>query len=88
MWVIRLFFNTGSFQTTKSNYIQGKFKQFNRKEERLDDFFFLTIYIDMKYSELADVVKIILTLSHGQASVERDFSLNKSIVVNQGYASQ
>ena len=33
-----------------------------------------------KYTELAYIVKIKLTLSHGQAAVERDFSVRKSIL--------
>ena len=33
------------------------------------------------FKKLAEVLKIILTLSHGQASVERGFSVNKSLLV-------
>ena len=33
-----------------------------------------------KYVNLAFVNKMILTLSHGQATVERSFSINKSVV--------
>ena len=33
-----------------------------------------------KYVNLAFVIKMILTLSHGQAVVERSFSINKSAV--------
>ena len=33
-----------------------------------------------KYKELAYIVKIKLTLSDGQAAVERDFSVRKSIL--------
>ena len=33
-----------------------------------------------KYVNLAFVIKMILTLSHGQAAVERSFSINKSVV--------
>ena len=33
-----------------------------------------------KYEEIAEVLKIVLTLSHGQASVERVFSHNNTVV--------
>ena len=57
----------------------GKFRSFDRKVSRLDDFFFATVGIQ-NYKELSYVLKIILILSHGQASVERSFSVNKSIL--------
>ena len=44
---------------------------FNRKEQRLDEFFFGTLKVDEKYPDLASVMIIIFVLSHGQASVER-----------------
>ena len=34
----------------------------------------------MTYVNLAFVIKIILTLSHGQAAIERSFSINKSVL--------
>ena len=58
---------------------QFRLKSFNRKEHRLDELFFHCLGIQ-KYKDLSYVVKIILTLSHGQASVERGFSINKSLV--------
>ena len=51
-------------------------------ETRLDEFFFKRIKISNKYAELSQVVIIILTLSHGNADVERGFSLNKGILQN------
>lgn len=56
-----------------------KFIGFDKKKDRLDNFFFNVIGIQ-KYEQLAFVVKVILTLSHGQASVERGFSINKSVL--------
>ena len=35
-----------------------------------------------KYLDLASVVKLVLTLSHGQASDERGFSVNKAIITD------
>ena len=46
---------------------------------RLDDFFFKRIKIS-KYPELSAVLSLILTLSHGNADVERGFSLNKGVL--------
>ena len=56
-----------------------KFKSFDRYKTKLDVFHFQTIGLD-KYKELKYVMKVVLTLSHGQASVERYFSMNKSLL--------
>ena len=58
-----------------------KFKSFNRYKTKLDVFYFETIGLD-KYKELKYVMKVILILSHGQASVERGFSINKSVLIS------
>ena len=60
-------------------FISNEMKLVNGSEDidRLDDFYFKEAKIGV-YPELASVLKIILTLSHGQADVERGFSLNKS----------
>ena len=50
------------------------FKEFDSKKERVDIFFQRFVKTD---SKLFSVIKIICTLSHGQASVERGFSLMK-----------
>ena len=56
-----------------------KFKLFHRYKRKLDVFYFQTIGLD-KYKELRYVMKVILTLSHGKASVEHGFSINKSVL--------
>jgi len=48
--------------------------------QRVDEFF-ATILTGENYAALLDVVKILLVLSHGQASVERGFSVNKEVEV-------
>ena len=53
-----------------------KFKSFDKKDKRLDDFYFHELGIQ-KYKELVYIVKIILTLSHGQVAVERGFSVRR-----------
>ena len=45
---------------------------------RLDNFYFQTLKVG-KYSELSNVIKIVLTLSHDQADVERGFSENNRV---------
>ena len=54
------------------------FKSFDRYKTKLDVFYFQTIGLD-KYKGLKCVMKVILTLSHGQPSIERGFSINKSV---------
>ena len=56
-----------------------KFSNYDKQKDRLDTFFFSLPAIK-KYVILAFVMKMILTLSHGQAAVERSFSINKSVV--------
>ena len=56
-----------------------KFVSFDKKKNRLDEFFFTTMSVQ-KYKDLSFVLKIVLTLSDGQASVERSFSVNKSVL--------
>ncbi|GBN49456.1 DNA replication complex GINS protein PSF1 [Araneus ventricosus] len=59
------------------------FKTLDHKEQRLDTFLYQYFSVDKeKYRKLWDIVKMILILSHGQATVERGFSLNKALKVN------
>ena len=57
----------------------GKFTKYDRHEEPLDSFCF-TVFprLHSTYPELSYLLKLILVLSHGQASVERGFSLRNS----------
>ena len=48
--------------------------------DRLNDFFFTKLDVGKKYPELAKVIIITLTLSHGQADIERGFSRNKTVL--------
>ena len=56
-----------------------KFATFNKKEHRLGEFFFAAVKVQ-NYKNLAFILKIVLTLSHGQAAVERGFSVNKALL--------
>ena len=60
-------------------FSREKVSNYDKQKDRLDTFFFSMSAIK-KYVNLAFVIKIILTLSHGQAAVERSFSINKSVV--------
>ena len=59
--------------------ISDKFAEFDESSCHLDEFYFENIGIQ-KYGELSFVIRLILTLSHGQSSVERGFSINNSIL--------
>ena len=59
--------------------MQRKSVTFSQKDDRLDYFYFKVASIS-KYKDLTFVVKLILTLNHGQASVERGFGLNANIM--------
>ena len=63
----------------QSRVHQDIFLEFNREKDSLDDFYFKKCSLN-KYKELASTVKIFLTLSHGQASVERGFSVNGTVL--------
>ena len=54
---------------TESKVCQDMLIEFIKESDRLDDFYFKKCNIN-RYKELAAVVKILLTLSHRQVSVE------------------
>lgn len=58
-------------------YKPGKRFDFN---DRLDQFYFEIIGSQQKFAALWDVIKIVLVLSHGNARVEAEFSINKDIL--------
>ena len=59
------------------------FKSFDPSDEktRADELYYQHMAGDARYSKIWQVVKIILILSHGQATVERGFSTNRQIEV-------
>ncbi|XP_072564133.1 uncharacterized protein [Paramormyrops kingsleyae] len=60
---------------------QAKFREFDPKNTRVDTLLHETMGTKPSFSKVWDVVKILLVLSHGQASVERGFSINKELIV-------
>lgn len=57
-----------------------KFLDFKRAEKRLDDFYFKDLKVNKKYPSFSTLLKLIFTLSHGQASVERGFNDNNVVL--------
>ena len=57
------------------------FKGFSVETDRVDTFYFDRLANKADLKELCKVVKLLLTLSHGQATVERGFSSNKEVMV-------
>ena len=53
--------------------------KFVQEDERLDKFYFKKLNAE-KYTELSFVIRFILALSHGQASVEPGFNLNNAVM--------
>lgn len=65
--------------TLKEN--QEKFSKFDWKEQRVDGFLGSFLHRNEKYKALWDVCQIVFICSHGQSSIERGFSVNKELLV-------
>ena len=57
------------------------FNEFEESKNRLDSFLWKYMGSDSNYKSIWSIIKIILVLSHGQATVERCFSENKMLIV-------
>ena len=66
--------------TEVKQFHKDKFSGFKFGEDRLDTFFFEVLDQKIAYKGLWCTVQLLLTLSHGQAAVERGFSVNKDIL--------
>ena len=69
------------FVDKASKFERFDFENFSYKIDRLDEFLFKHIAKVSAFSKLWNLIKKLLTLSHGQASVERGFSVNRQIMV-------
>ena len=58
-----------------------EFSSYSPTSHRIDEFFVRHLSLE-SFQKLLPVVKLLLVLSHGQASVERGFSINKEAVVD------
>lgn len=69
-----------------------KLRQYDKSVDRLDEFYPDLLKFSSSYSELWTIVKLLLVLSHGQATVERGFSVNRQVCVENlkdlSYVSQ
>ena len=69
----------GEFKEFADSVAQSpKFSQSDRTE-RLDTLYHESVGMNKKYSKLWPVIKTLMLLSHGQATVERSFSNNKFV---------
>ena len=57
------------------------FLEFDKSKDRLDEFFMRYLSDTVRFNNFMLIVKMVLTLSHGQADVERGFSLNDKLLV-------
>ena len=60
---------------------RDKFLRFDIKKDRVDEFLGLFLHRKTHFLSLWKVAKIIFTLSHSQCAVERGFSVNKELLV-------
>ena len=61
-------------------YHTAKFSSFKSGEGRLDSFLSEILQMQVEYQDLWLTMQLLLTLSHGQATVERGFSVNKEVL--------
>ena len=61
-------------------YHTAKFSSFKSGEDRLDYFLSEILQMQVEYQDLWLTMQLLLTLSHGQATVERGFSVNKEVL--------
>ncbi|KAK2174904.1 hypothetical protein NP493_768g01027 [Ridgeia piscesae] len=59
----------------------SEFKEFSPDTDRLDTFFYKNMEGPLHFSKLWPFIKKLLILSHGQATVERGFSINTQLLV-------
>ena len=68
------------------NFLQMKLQQkkkvlhFKSAEQRFDDLYFKDFKVHENYPAFSTLLKIIFTLSHGQASAERGFNDNNVVL--------
>ena len=55
------------------------FLKFNKREDRIDEFFFSDVGGWSDYPKRSKAIKMILVLFHGQGCVERGFNVNKNM---------
>ncbi|KAK5874614.1 hypothetical protein PBY51_019545 [Eleginops maclovinus] len=71
----------GQFFDTSLMLASDSFHKFTPQSDRLDEFYHGLLANKAEFRHLWEVVQLALILSHGQASVERGFSVNKEVMV-------
>ena len=61
-------------------YHTAKFSSFKSGEDRLDSFLSEILQMQVEHQDLWLTMQLLLTLSHGQATVERGFSVSKEVL--------
>ena len=56
-------------------------KKYDAKSKRLDEFYHTLVSGKDEFHELWQIIQLVLVLSHGQASVERNFSVNEDMLL-------
>ena len=67
------------FYSEIMNKYQKDFQEFLQEFCRCDEFYFQKIGV-AKYQDAAFIIRLLLTLNHGQAAVKRDFSHNNALL--------
>ena len=70
-----------SFIDNELKKYRAKVEEFDKNHDRLDDFYFNQVFAN-NYDDLSFFIKVVLTLSHCQASTERQFSFNNTVLDN------
>ena len=65
---------------TSLREIKTSFESFQKERDRLDDFYVKETNM-CNYKILSSVFKLVLVLSHGQAEVQRGFSVSKFLML-------
>ena len=66
------------FAQESKRHKEQEFLAYDPKEIRLDQFYLKQLDDKDEYKDLWKIIKILLTISHGQAAVEGGFSVNKA----------
>ena len=61
--------------------LKDVFLTFDQKTDRIDSFYAGIMSESASYKDCWEIFKFVFTLSHGQASIERGFSINKELLV-------
>ena len=88
--LVQIFHENGHIKANSTDLAKQQFSKclaeidfltFDLKRDRLDDFYGKNIGQKAEYKDLFSVVKIVLTLSHGNAFVESGHSVNEDMLV-------